>query len=246
MGAFGLGCGLPVFTFGPHQSQSRHSISEISHLFELTRPAVVVCADGIITDQPEASLFKGAWARIPLKILTTQQVDSALPTWTPLGQIMSGELAPPDTPDPLDAKDICMTIFTSGTTSLPKPCEMTSLTCVSAGLGYKEARQLNSGHKLVQHLRNSHSYGIAWSLTFWLAGAAVALPSAAFEAQASLECFDLFKTTHMSLVPTTAQANLAHPYFKTADISSLVSVDMSEAGVLPRVIETCGHGRKVP
>ncbi|KAK0881591.1 hypothetical protein LTR87_004548 [Friedmanniomyces endolithicus] len=219
---------------------------EISHMLAMTRPAVVICADATLAKQLEQSLSEEARAAIPVKLLATHSGDSNGADWTALSQVMSGDLTPPDTPDVVDPKDTCMTLFTSGTTSLPKPCNITSSMYVNAGLGYMEARQLNSGHKLVQHLPNFHSYGIAWSFAFWFAGGTVVLPSEAFEAQASLETFDLFKTTHMSLVPTTAQAILAHPYFGTADLSTLVSIDVSGAGVLPSVIASCVHGLKVP
>ncbi|KAK0799541.1 NRPS [Friedmanniomyces endolithicus] len=219
---------------------------EMSHMLTMTRPAVVLCADATLAKQLEQSLTEEARAAIPVKLLATHSDHSNRSDWTALSQVMSGDLTPPDTPDAVDPKDTCMTLFTSGTTSLPKPCNITSSMYVNAGLGYMEARQLNSGHKLVQHLPNFHSYGIAWSFAFWFAGATVVLPSEAFEAQASLETFDLFKTTHMSLVPTTAQAILAHPYFGTADLSTLVSIDVSGAGVLPSVIASCVHGLKVP
>ncbi|KAK4556129.1 hypothetical protein LTR86_006826 [Recurvomyces mirabilis] len=219
---------------------------EISHMLAMTQPAVVLCADATIAKQLEQSLSAEAQKAIPVKLLANRNDAENLESWTGLVDVMSGDLTPPDTPDVVSPEDTCMTIFTSGTTSLPKPCNMSSFMCVNAGTAYREARQITSGHKLVQHLPNFHSYGIAWSLCFWYAGATVVLPSEAFEAQASLECFDLFKTTHMSLVPTTAQGVLAHPYFGQADLSTLVSVDVSGAGVLPSVIDACVHGLKVP
>ncbi|KAK3068439.1 hypothetical protein LTR53_013979 [Teratosphaeriaceae sp. CCFEE 6253] len=219
---------------------------EISHMLAMTQPAVILCADAAIAGQLKQSLSEEALAAIPVKLLATPVDDSSLPDWASLANVMSGDATPPDTPDVVDPKDTCMTLFTSGTTSLPKPCNITSAMYVNAGLGYREARHITAGHKLVQHLPNFHSYGIAWSFAFWFAGGTVVLPAAAFEAQASLACFDRFKTTHMSLVPTTAQAILAHPAFATADLSTLVSIDVSGAGVLPSVIASCVHGLKVP
>lgn len=220
--------------------------AEISHMLALTRPAVVVCADHMLASQLEQSLSEKGSSEIPLKILLSNSGEETLPSWTPLSSIMSDEPTPPDTPDVVDGRDTAMVLFTSGTTSLPKPCNLTSFMCVNSSIGYMEARQIHSGHRFVQHLPNFHSYGIAWSLGFWFVGGTVILPSSAFEAQASLECFDLFKATHMSLVPTTAQAILAHPHFAKADLSTLVSVDVSGAGVLPSVINSCVSGLKVP
>lgn len=219
---------------------------EISHMFSLTKPAVVVCADQILAGQLEQSLSEKAQSDISVKVLLSKADEGTLSQWTMLSDVMSGDPTPPDTPDVVNSTDTTLILFTSGTTSLPKPCHLSSFMCLNAALGAMEARQINSGHKFVQHLPNFHSYGVGWSLGFWCMGGTVVLPSEAFEAQASLECFGLFKATHMSLVPTTAQAILAHPYFGQADLSTLVSVDISGAGVLPSVIDACVHGLGVP
>jgi len=220
---------------------------EITHMLSLTQPAVLVAADSVIASQLEQSLPGKTLSSIPLKVLLTANGDdSTSQPWSMLPSIMSGDPTPPDTPDVVDSKDTTLILFTSGTTSLPKPCHVTSFACVNAGMGCMEARNIRSGHVFVQHLPNFHSYGIGWSLGFWIVGGTVILPSAAFEAQASLECFDLFKATHMSLVPTTAQAILAHPYFGQADLRTLVSVDVSGAGVLPSVLAACCKGLRVP
>ncbi|KAK5137210.1 hypothetical protein LTR08_000715 [Meristemomyces frigidus] len=219
---------------------------EISHMLALTGPAVVVCADLTLASQLENSLSEKAFSDISLKVVLSKPSQDASPDWSLLVDIMSGDPTPPDTPDVIGSSDTTMILFTSGTTSLPKPCHLSSFMCLNAALGAVEARKVHSGHRFVQHLPNFHSYGIGWSLGFWCMGATVILPSESFEAQASLECFNIFKATHMSLVPTTAQAILAHPYFPQADLSTLVSVDISGAGVLPSVIDACIKGLKVP
>ena len=220
--------------------------AEINHMLNLTKPAAILVADPALAAQLEASLTEKTSASLPVKILATRSDASEMPGWQLLADIMSGEPSPPDSPSQLDCRDTAMILFTSGTTSLPKPCYLSSFSSVNAGLAYMEARKIDFNHRFVQHLPNFHSYGIAWTLGFWFVGGTVILPSEAFEAQATLECFDLFKATHMSLVPTTAQAILAHPYFPQADLSTLISVDVSGAGVLPSVIESCCTGLKVP
>lgn len=214
---------------------------EILHMLELTRPAVLVTGDTVIAGQLESSLSLDALAMIPVKLTLDDQMErlDAPGQWTSLSTIMYGDRSPPDTPDVFEAKDTALVLFTSGTTSLPKPCNLSSFMCVNAALGYMEARQINSTHRFVQHLPNFHSYGIGWSLGFWFMGGSVIFPSSSFEPQASLECFDLFQATHMSLVPTTAQATVNHPYFAKANLQSLVSIDVSGAGVLPSVIQMC-------
>lgn len=219
---------------------------EIGHMFRLTRPAVVICGDSDLARQLEQSLGEEALADIPIKVLASKTNDKTTADWAQLSEVMSGDTTPPDTPDVLESNDTAMVLFTSGTTSLPKPCHLSSFMCVNAALGAMEARNIDCHHKFVQHLPNFHSYGVGWSLGFWCVGGTIILPSEAFEAQASLECFNHFGATHMSLVPTTAQAILAHPYFAKADLSTLVTVDVSGAGVLPSVINACWQSFKVP
>nr|POE93315.1 putative acyl-coa synthetase yngi [Quercus suber] len=219
---------------------------EIAHMFKLTGPAVVVCADATIATQLERSLSAKQRADIGVKIVLKEGGEQTADEWTSLSQVMSGDPSPPDTPDPIRGSDTTMVLFTSGTTSLPKPCNLSSFMCLNAAIGCMESREINHNHRFIQHLPNFHSYGVGWSLGFWVRGGLVILPSENFEAQASLECFELFKATHMGLVPTTAQAMLVHPYFPKADLSTLVSLDISGAGVLPSLIEACTNGFKVP
>ncbi|KAI7217848.1 acetyl-CoA synthetase-like protein [Hortaea werneckii] len=219
---------------------------EMSHMFALTKPAVVICGDSDLASQLEQSLGEKALSDIPVRVLAERTNDKTTATWTQLADVMSGDTTPPDTPEVLHSDDTTMILFTSGTTSLPKPCHLSSFMCLNAAMGAMESRRIDHSHKFVQHLPNFHSYGVGWSLGFWCVGGTVILPSEAFEAQASLECFSLFGATHMSLVPTTAQAILAHPYFGKADLSTLVTVDVSGAGVLPSVINACWQSFKVP
>ncbi|KAK5124402.1 hypothetical protein LTR85_001619 [Meristemomyces frigidus] len=219
---------------------------EVSHMLALTRPAVVVCADAVLAGQLEQSLSEKAMSDISVKVLLSKGTGEGSSDWSLLSEIMSGDPTPPDTPDVVSSTDTTMILFTSGTTSLPKPCHLSSFMCLNAALACMEARKIHSGHRFVQHLPNFHSYGVGWSLGFWCVGGTVILPSDSFEAQASLECFGLFKATHTSLVPTTAQAILAHPYFAQADLSTLVSVDISGAGVLPSIVDACIKGLRVP
>lgn len=219
---------------------------EINHMLDLVGPVVLVTADLTIAAQLEHSLSEKLMSSIKTKITLSKQLGETQQEWKLLAEVMSGEVTPPHTPDVVGAKDTIVILFTSGTTSLPKPCALTSFQCLNAALGYMDAQKVGSGHRFVQHLPGFHSYGIGWSLGFWLRGGSIIYPSDTFEAQATLECFDRFQATHMGLVPTTAQAILAHPAFSKTDLSTLVSIDISGAGVLPSLIEACTSSLKVP
>ncbi|KAF2863017.1 acetyl-CoA synthetase-like protein [Piedraia hortae CBS 480.64] len=228
----------PLVPINPKTASRR---DEIAHMFKMTQPAVILAADATVASQLQDSL-SDALDKVPLHLLA----EGELSDWSSLSSVLPEDVTPPDTPDVVGADDTILILFTSGTTSLPKPCHLSSFMCVNAALGNVEARGLVPSHRLVQHLPNFHSYGVGWSLAFWLAGGTVVLPSYNYEAQASLECFERFHATHMSLVPTTAQAMMAHPYFTHADLSSLVCVDVSGAGVLPSVLDACISMMKRP
>lgn len=231
----------------PINPKSAIRAEEVSHMLKLVKPAVIAAPDKTVASQLEQSLGSEMLKTMPIKILLAQPDEAQISNeWQLLADIMSGELTPPDTPTDADPQETSVILFTSGTTSLPKPCALSSAITANAALAYMEARDVTAGHRFILHLPNFHSYGIGWGLGFLLVGATIIYPSEAFEAQASLECIEKFKATHMSLVPTTAQAITVHPAFAKTDISSLISIDISGAGVLPSVVESCEAALKVP
>lgn len=230
----------------PINPASASRSDELTHMVKLMRPAVFVTADTDLASQLENSLNDSFLADIPSKILLTKDDRELKSEWSALSEIMSGDPTPPDTPLPPDHRDYGLVLFTSGTTSLPKPCAHTSAQIINAAIAYTEAREITKDHRIVHHLPGFHAYGITWGLVFWFAGGSVVYPSAAFEAQASLQAIERFKCTHTALVPTTAQSVLAHPALATTDLSSLISIDISGAGVLPTVVTSCEAALKVP
>ncbi|EGP86595.1 unnamed protein product [Zymoseptoria tritici ST99CH_1A5] len=232
--------------FVPINPKIASRAEELNHMLDLVGPVVLVTADLNIAAQVEQSLSEKLMASISTRITLSMSDIATANSWSLLSNIMSGDPSPPDTPDVVSANDTIVILFTSGTTSLPKPCALTSYQCLNAALGYMDAQKVTSAHRFVQHLPGFHSYGIGWSLGFWVMGGTVIFPSDSFEAQATLQCFDQFRATHMGLVPTTAQAILAHPEFARTDLSSLVSIDISGAGVLPSLVDACTAALKVP
>jgi len=231
----------------PINPKSAIRSEEVSHMLKLVQPGVIVAPDSAVAAELENSLGQDFLSTMPVKVMLAQPDATELSNvWQPLSDIMSGELTPPDTPTDADPEETSVILFTSGTTSLPKPCALSSAITANAALAYTEPRDIVAGHRFILHLPNFHSYGIGWALGFLLVGATIIYPSEAFEAQASLECIEKFKATHMSLVPTTAQSMTVHPAFSKTDITSLISLDISGAGVLPSVVESCEAAFKVP
>lgn len=222
---------------------------EISHMLNLTKPAAIVSASCEIAKQLEQNLDTKTLDDVPVKLVLARENNesgSFYFIWSLFSDMMSGELTPPDTPLPPDNMTPALILFTSGTTSLPKPCVHTSAQIANSTLAYMDARKITEDHSLMHHLPCFHAYGIIWGLVFWLAGGHVVYPSAVFSAQASLSCIDRFRCTHTSLVPTTAQAVLAHLALTNTDLSSLVSIDVSGAGVLPSVVKSCERVLGIP
>ncbi|KAL1311473.1 hypothetical protein AAFC00_004416 [Neodothiora populina] len=219
---------------------------EVSHMLALMKPGVVVAASADLACQLELNVSSTILDDIPTKLLLCATDGIASSEWNQLSHIMTGELTPADTPLLPDPDAHALILFTSGTTSLPKPCAHTSAQVANAALAYTEARGITDAHRLVHHLPGFHAYGITWGLVFWFSGGSIVYPSAAFEAQASLDCIQRYKCTHTSLVPTTAQAILAHSALANTDLSSLVSIDVSGAGVLPSLVKSCEEALKIP
>nr|OQO31759.1 hypothetical protein B0A51_00661 [Rachicladosporium sp. CCFEE 5018] len=230
----------------PINPKSATRSEEVAHMIKLVQPGAIVAFDTTIASQLEVSLNEHVMEDIPIKLILAHSDANVTYDWQVLGDIMMGELTPPDTPTPTDPSETAVILFTSGTTSLPKPCAISSAVTANAALAYIEPRNIGPGHRFIQHLPNFHSYGIGWVLGFFLVGGTIVIPSESFEAQASLECIEKYCATHMSLVPTTAQAILVHPAFAKTDISSLMSIDISGAGVLPSVVESCEAALNVP
>lgn len=221
--------------------------AEVSHMIRLTQPGTLVVADSTIAKDLESNLDVSLWAEIPTKIMLADSTHSLKQPWTSLHHLLSASTLPAAEYE-LESSptDEALIVFTSGTTSLPKPCAQSSFNTSTSGRAYAEARDIQAHHKFIQNLPNFHSYGIAWSVCFWSAGGTVILPSNAFEAQSSLQAVHEFRATHMSLVPTTARTMLAHPIMEELNLSSLVSIDVSGADVIPVVVNSCVEGFKTP
>ncbi|RAK76581.1 acetyl-CoA synthetase-like protein [Aspergillus fijiensis CBS 313.89] len=104
--------------------------------------------------------------------------------------------------------ETCLILLTSGTESLPKVCAHTSMTVGAPALTLMEQWKLRAGEDvLCQHLPNFHIFSILLQVSFWLAGATVLIPSAAFDAAKSLDaCFWCPQRVHVACVPTMLRA----------------------------------------
>lgn len=216
--------------------------SEFNHMLDCVTPSVLVACDQETISKLEKVVEAQKVAAIACKIaLDGGPERRSHPGWIPLGRLAA---VPPTSAQPLDPLlpgDTVLILFTSGTTSLPKACAISSRQCLNAALGCMDAHEVNSSDIFIQTLPGFHSYGIGWSLGVWCSGGTVVFPSPGFAPEAALRCISRFKATRLAMVPTTAQVMLQHSTFSKTDCSSLQSLDVSGAGVHAAFLKSCAQ-----
>ena len=138
-----------------------------------------------------------------------------------------------------DYGEILVILFTSGTTSLPKACQLSYENMTAAAVAHRQNRHIYKNDRLVQHLPSFHALGSIPQLAFWLAGAAVVYPSRSFDARASLRAIEDEKCTHMAAVPSMMSAMLGDDRLASSNLDSLRSIDIAGTIVPPGLIRKC-------
>lgn len=222
--------------FVPINSKCALKSDEVTHMLRTTQPGVLVMADSSIAHQLEQNAGTELLSEIPLRVMLSREDECLKLESKLLSDLVTGNsrrFSHFEVANCNAWEDPGLILFTSGTTSLPKPAPLSGTNLCQAGLASKEARHVDQSHRLCQNLPQFHGYGIGWTVAFWLAGASIVYPAESFDALASLESIEQFRCTHTCYVPTTVNATLAHPAVDTKDLSSLESVDISGAVVLP-------------
>lgn len=112
--------------------------------------------------------------------------------------------------------------FTSGTTGLPKAATLTHHNIVNNAFFTGDRMRLGPGDKLCIPVPMYHCFGMVLGTLACVAhGAAMVLPSAGYDAGATLRAIDVEKCTAVHGVPTMFIAELDHPDFRSFDLSSL-------------------------
>ena len=112
--------------------------------------------------------------------------------------------------------------FTSGTTGAPKGATLTHHNILNNALFTALGMNLHPGDRLCIPVPLYHCFGMVMaSLACITRGAAIVLPSEAFDPRAALEAVEAERCTHIHGVPTMFVAELAHPEFARFNLSSL-------------------------
>ena len=144
--------------------------------------------------------------------------------------------------------DVANIQYTSGTTGSPKGVLLTHHNLLNNGMAISLALRATEQDRICAPVPLYHCFGsVIGSMVAVVTGAALILPSAQFDVQATLEAVHRERATALYGVPTMFIAELVHPDFEVFDFTSLRTGVMAGAPcpieVMRRVAERmhCGE-----
>ena len=139
------------------------------------------------------------------------------PSWDAM--LAGGRDFPRDTATPHDVANIQ---YTSGTTGSPKGVLLTHHNLLNNGMAISLALRATEQDRICAPVPLYHCFGsVIGSMVSVVTGAALILPSAQFDALATLEAVHRERATALYGVPTMFIAELVHPDFDRFDLTSL-------------------------
>ncbi|MCC6861542.1 MAG: AMP-binding protein [Bryobacterales bacterium] len=131
----------------------------------------------------------------------------------------AGAVLPPEAGDPHAVANIQ---YTSGTTSQPKGVLLTHHNLINNGLCIGLCLCAAAEDRICAPVPLYHCFGsVIASMVSVVSGAALILPSAQFDPEATLEAVQAERATALYGVPTMFIAELEHPRFREFDLTSL-------------------------
>jgi fatty-acyl-CoA synthase len=135
--------------------------------------------------------------------------------------------------------DVANIQYTSGTMGSPKGVMLTHHNLLNNGMGMALGLKATEHDRICAPVPLYHCFGsVIGSMVSVTSGAALILPSAQFDAHATLEAVHAERATALYGVPTMFIAQLTHPEFDSFDLTSLRTGVMAGA---PCPIETMRH-----
>lgn len=140
------------------------------------------------------------------------------------------------------ADDVVNIQYTSGTTGAPKGALLTHRNLLNNGMVLAMGLKATEADRICAPVPLYHCFGsVIGSMVSVVSGAALILPSAQFEAHATLEAIHRERATAIYGVPTMFIAELEHPEFARFDLTSLRTGVMAGAPcpieVMRRVVD---------
>lgn len=156
------------------------------------------------------------------------------PSWDAM--LAGGRDFPRDTATPHDVANIQ---YTSGTTGSPKGVLLTHHNLLNNGRAISLALRATAQDRICAPVPLYHCFGsVIGSMVSVVTGAALILPSAQFDALATLEAVHRERATALYGVPTMFIAELGHPDFHRFDLTSLRTGVMAGAPCPIEVMRT--------
>src|SRR5205814_5795996 len=125
-------------------------------------------------------------------------------------------------PDTVLPGDIANIQYTSGTTGSPKGVLLTHRNLINNGMAISLALRARETDRICAPVPLYHCFGsVIGSMVSVVTGAALILPSAQFDALATLQAVQRERATALYGVPTMFIAELEHPQFDSFDLTSL-------------------------
>lgn len=119
-----------------------------------------------------------------------------------------------------EPEDVCLIMYTSGTTGRPKGVMLTHDNMLFTGVSSSKARNIHPGDIFVSCLPLNHSYGIiTWISSVYFGIKNVLMPR--FDEEELFRYIQDFKCSAVSLVPTMLVRLLNHPAADKYDLTSL-------------------------
>ena len=139
------------------------------------------------------------------------------PSWDAM--LSAGSDFPERAADPDDVTNIQ---YTSGTTGAPKGAMLSHRNLLNNGMVLAMGLKATEADRICAPVPLYHCFGsVIGSMVSVVSGAALILPSAQFEAQATLEAIHRERATAIYGVPTMFIAEMEHPEFARFDLTSL-------------------------
>ena len=157
--------------------------------------------------------------------------------------IAGGTDFPKDAAQPDDVANIQ---YTSGTTGSPKGAMLTHRNLLNNGMAMGLGLKATEKDRICAPVPLYHCFGsVIGSMVSVVSGAALILPSAQFDALATLEAVHRERATALYGVPTMFIAEMEHPEFARFDLTSLRTGVMAGRAVSHRADEARGgaHAR---
>jgi fatty-acyl-CoA synthase len=124
--------------------------------------------------------------------------------------------------EPAGPHDVTNIQYTSGTTGAPKGAMLTHSNLLNNGAAMAQGMRATEADRICAPVPLYHCFGsVIGSMVSVTSGAALILPSAQFDAKATLEAVHEERATALYGVPTMFIAELTHPEFDRFDLTSL-------------------------